>query len=82
MELTILMPCLNEAETVARCVDECNEFLEASGVHGEVLVADNGSTDGSPDVALERRRAWCSFPGRASASALLGGMEAAEGTGP
>jgi hypothetical protein len=66
IELTILMPCLDERETVARCVRKARGFLERSGIAGEVLVADNGSSDGSPAVAseagarvvLERRRGY------------------------
>src|SRR5690606_32883471 len=46
-ELTILMPCLNEAETLATCIGKARGYLEAHGIDGEVLVADNGSTDGS-----------------------------------
>ena len=55
LELTILMPCLNEAETVAICVRKAREFLDRSGIVGEVLVADNGSSDGS--VSSRARRA-------------------------
>ena len=58
-ELTILMPCLNEAETLAVCIEKAKGFLREAGVSGEVLVADNGSTDGTeallraePDVSL------------------------------
>jgi hypothetical protein len=51
LELTILMPCLNEAETLAVCIDKARDFLERSGVRGEVLIADNGSTDGSQAIA-------------------------------
>ena len=51
MELTILMPCLNEAETVGRCVDKAHDFLSRAAVDGEVLVADNGSSDGSQAIA-------------------------------
>ncbi|MEM6824397.1 MAG: glycosyltransferase family 2 protein [Pseudomonadota bacterium] len=51
MELTILMPCLNEAETIEFCVREAKGYLEASGTDGEVLVADNGSDDGSQAMA-------------------------------
>ena len=51
LELTILMPCLNEAETVASCVGKARSFLQRTGIEGEVLVADNGSTDGSPELA-------------------------------
>lgn len=51
LELTFLFPCLNEAETVAACVTEVRRTLEASGLEGEILVADNGSSDGSPALA-------------------------------
>ena len=51
MELTVLMPCLNEARTVARCVEAARGFLASAGLQGEVLVADNGSTDGSQELA-------------------------------
>jgi glycosyltransferase involved in cell wall biosynthesis len=46
MELTILMPCLNEAETLVECIEKAKAFLEKEKIHGEVLIADNGSTDG------------------------------------
>lgn len=45
MELTILMPCLNEEKTIAYCIDEASSFLIQSKISGEILVADNGSTD-------------------------------------
>ena len=51
LELTIMMPCLNEAETIAACVKRASEWLRLSGVAGEVLVADNGSVDGSQALA-------------------------------
>ena len=50
-ELTILMPCLNEAETLEVCVRKAQAYLTSSGVDGEVLIADNGSTDGSQEIA-------------------------------
>jgi len=50
-ELTILMPCLNEGETLAACIAKARSYLERSGVSGEVLIADNGSTDGSQAIA-------------------------------
>src|ERR1039457_1116558 len=53
VELTVVMPCLNEAETGATCVAKAMGFLAASGISGEVLVADNGSTDGSQRLATE-----------------------------
>ncbi|MGA7991094.1 MAG: glycosyltransferase, partial [Thermoanaerobaculia bacterium] len=49
--VSVVLPCLNEAETVARCVDEAQAALDAAGIAGEVLVADNGSTDGSQALA-------------------------------
>jgi len=51
LELTILMPCLNEAETLETCIRKARGYLEASGVKGEVMIADNGSTDGSQAIA-------------------------------
>ena len=47
IELTILMPCLDEAETIGLCVEKAQSYLKRSKIVGEVLVADNGSTDGS-----------------------------------
>lgn len=51
LELTILMPCLNEAETLATCISKASSFLEHAHICGEILVADNGSTDGSQQIA-------------------------------
>ena len=51
LELTILMPCLNEAETLATCIDNAVGFLRRTGISGEVLISDNGSTDGSVEIA-------------------------------
>ena len=55
-ELTILMPCLNEAATVGSCVAKARGFLERAGIDGEVLIADNGSDDGSRELRRARRR--------------------------
>lgn len=52
LELTILMPCLNEAETLAICIDKAKSYLSRSGINGEVLISDNGSTDGSQEIAI------------------------------
>jgi glycosyltransferase involved in cell wall biosynthesis len=51
VELSIVMPCLNEAETLARCINKAMRFLEESGVAGEIVIGDNGSTDGSIEIA-------------------------------
>ena len=50
-ELTVLMPCLDEGETIAACIAKANAYLVRSKVDGEVLVVDNGSSDGSPEIA-------------------------------
>src|SRR5713101_4712914 len=51
VELSILMPCLNEAETLATCIRKAQRFLQKYGINGEVIIADNGSTDGSQEIA-------------------------------
>ncbi len=78
-ELTILMPCLNEAETLARCIQKAQKFLAQSHIHGEVLVADNGSTDGSQDIARRLGAGIVHVQRKGYGAALLGGIEAARG---
>ena len=77
LELTILMPCLNEAETIERCVLKAREFLTRHGVAGEVLVADNGSTDGSQALAIAAGARVESVEERGYGGALKGGIAAA-----
>jgi glycosyltransferase involved in cell wall biosynthesis len=79
LELTILMPCLDEAETIARCVDKARGFLSASGVTGEVLIADNGSSDGSQAIAEAHGARVVAVPERGYGGALIGGIAAARG---
>jgi len=79
IELTILMPCLNEAETLAVCIDKARGYLERSGVVGEVLIADNGSTDGSQLIAEEHGARVVAIPERGYGAALIGGIHAARG---
>jgi glycosyltransferase involved in cell wall biosynthesis len=79
VELTILMPCLNEAETLATCIDKAQGYLRGSGVDGEVLIADNGSTDGSQDIARDHGARVADIPVKGYGAALIGGMEAARG---
>jgi glycosyltransferase involved in cell wall biosynthesis len=79
MELTILMPCLNEAETVATCVRKARRFLERTGIEGEVLVADNGSSDGSIEIAREAGARVVRIPDKGYGNALIGGIGAACG---
>jgi len=78
-ELTILMPCLNEAETLAHCVEKAKTGLVRAGVRGEVLVADNGSTDGSLAIAEKAGARVVHVREKGYGSALRGGIEAALG---
>ena len=79
VELTILMPCLNEAETIGSCTRKAMRFLAESGISGEVLVADNGSTDGSQSIAEQLGARVISVARRGYGAALMGGIEAAAG---
>jgi glycosyltransferase involved in cell wall biosynthesis len=80
VELTVVMPCLNEAETVATCVRKAIGFLDASGISGEVVVADNGSTDGSQRLAADAGARVVPISERGYGNALIGGIAAARGT--
>ncbi|TRV43223.1 MAG: glycosyltransferase [Microcystis panniformis Mp_MB_F_20051200_S9] len=51
LELSLIMPCLNEAETLATCIGKARDYLERQQIAGEVLIADNGSGDGSQEIA-------------------------------
>lgn len=79
LELTILMPCLNEAETLATCIRKARGFLSRAGVHGEVLIADNGSTDGSQAIADAEGARLVPISQRGYGAALIGGIAAARG---
>lgn len=79
VELTILMPCLNEAETLAVCVEKAQAYLKRSGVVGEVLIADNGSTDGSQAIATAGGARVVPVAERGYGAALKGGIAAARG---
>src|SRR5690606_7681901 len=79
LELTILMPCLNEAETLATCIVKARGFLERTGIAGEVLIADNGSTDGSQVIAEAAGARVVTIPEKGYGAALGGGIAAARG---
>jgi glycosyltransferase involved in cell wall biosynthesis len=79
LELTVLMPCLNEAETLATCIKKAQGWLDQNEVKGEVLIADNGSTDGSQAIATELGAKVVQIPEKGYGSALLGGIAAAQG---
>jgi glycosyltransferase involved in cell wall biosynthesis len=78
-ELTILMPCLNEGETLATCIAKARAYLERSGVAGEVLIADNGSTDGSIEIAERAGARVVRESRKGYGSALRAGIGAARG---
>ncbi|MGA8445832.1 MAG: glycosyltransferase family 2 protein, partial [Roseiarcus sp.] len=79
LELTILMPCLNEAETIGACITKAQAFLARKEVAGEVLVADNGSTDGSREISARHGARIVNVATPGYGAALLGGIEAAHG---
>ena len=79
LTVTILMPCLNEAETLAFCVRQAVTALRDNNVAGEVLVADNGSTDGSQKIATDEGARVVNVPTRGYGAALIAGIEAARG---
>ncbi len=78
-ELSIVMPCLNEAETLGICIKKAQSFFKKYEVHGEVVVADNGSTDGSQAIAEKLNARVVPVPEKGYGSALRGGINAAYG---
>lgn len=78
-ELTVLMPCLNEAETIGKCIERAKRLISDNGIDGEIIVSDNGSVDGSRDIArsLGARVVECHVRGYGAALQL--GIENSEG---
>jgi glycosyltransferase involved in cell wall biosynthesis len=79
IELTVLMPCLNEAETLNACILKARGFLDRSGIRGEIVVGDNGSTDGSQALARSLGARVVDVPARGYGAALFHGARAARG---
>jgi glycosyltransferase involved in cell wall biosynthesis len=79
VELSIVMPCLNEAETLATCITKARQAIEEGGIEAEIIVADNGSTDGSADIARRLGARVVEVRRKGYGSALLGGISAARG---
>lgn len=79
MKLSILMPCLNEAETLEICIKKANGWLHRTGTNGEVVIADNGSNDGSQEIAYRNNARIIDVPIRGYGSALYYGVVAAHG---
>ncbi len=78
-ELSVVMPCLNEAETLAVCIKKAQSFFEREGIAGEVIIADNGSTDGSQQIADSLGAKVVTVERKGYGSALQGGIQAAQG---
>ncbi len=79
VEVSVVIPCLNEADTLAECIRAAHLSMEAEGITGEVVVADNGSTDGSDRIAVEEGARLVRVPARGYGAALMGGIAAARG---
>jgi glycosyltransferase involved in cell wall biosynthesis len=79
IEVSVVLPCLNEAETLAECVRKARRSLAELDVKGEVIVSDNGSTDGSQAIAEANGARVVPAPIRGYGGALMAGIEAAEG---
>jgi hypothetical protein len=78
-ELSVVLPCLNEAATLSLCIEQIRKAFLANHISGEIIVADNGSGDGSPDIAQASGATVVSVANRGYGSALMGGIAAARG---
>ena len=79
IEISIIMPCLNEAETLATCIRKAQSYLSRSGIRGEIIVGDNGSIDGSREIAKRYGARVIAIPLRGYGAALYGATQAARG---
>lgn len=79
MELTVLIPCLNEARTIGVCIDKANAFIQSTGIAAEVLVSDNGSSDDSVSIATQRGARVVRATERGYGAALISGIQHARG---
>ncbi len=79
IELSIVMPCLNEAETLAVCINKAKQSLGRDNICGEIVIADNGSTDGSQQIALDLGARVANIEEKGYGSALMGGIVASRG---
>ena len=79
VELTVVMPCLNEAETLSPCIRKAQQALKSLNITGEVIIADNGSTDGSQHLARSLGARVVAVAEKGYGAALIGGIRAARG---
>ncbi len=80
IELTIIMPCLNEIETLGSCIQKAQDFLDTENICGEIIIGDNGSSDGSIDLALSMGVQVVNIPQKGYGAALLGALAEAKGS--
>jgi glycosyltransferase involved in cell wall biosynthesis len=78
-ELSVVMPCLNEADTLATCIEKAQRAMREHNIKGEVIVADNGSTDGSQEIASSLGARVIDVAAKGYGNALMGGISAARG---
>jgi glycosyltransferase involved in cell wall biosynthesis len=79
VELSIVMPCLNEAETIGLCIDKANKFLLSSNINGEIVIGDNGSTDGSQEIAKQLGAVVVNVKNKGYGNASRGAIDASKG---
>lgn len=77
-EVSVVIPCLNEADTLAGCIEKAERALRTHGIEGEIIVADNGSTDGLAEIATSMGARVVDIPLRGYGSALMGGISQAQ----
>ena len=79
-EVSVVMPCLNEADTIATCIVKAQRAFAEHGIDGEIVIADNGSTDGSQAIARSHGARVVPVAARGYGNALMGGIAAARGS--
>jgi glycosyltransferase involved in cell wall biosynthesis len=79
LEISVVMPCLNEADTLETCIRKAQLAMREHHIHGEIIVADNGSSDGSQDIATRMGARLITVAAKGYGNALMGGIEAARG---
>jgi len=80
ISVTLLMPCLNEAETLAMCIRKAKSSIRANNLDAQILIADNGSTDGSIEIAKAEGAQVINIPKKGYGAALIGGIKASSKT--
>src|ERR1700686_2904638 len=80
VDVSIVMPCLNEAETLAKCIRHAQSAIAKGGLAAEIIVADNGSSDGPQQIAEDLGARGGGGSGKGCGSALIGGIDAAQGS--